>query len=206
MSTENTNIHQSLTAICVYMGSSPGSRPEYAQAAQLLGCTIAQNNLELVYGGGSVGLMGLTADAALAAGGKVFGVITEALKDMEVGHDGLSELAIVTDMHERKALMAARADAFVALPGGYGTLDEFFEIITWAQLGIHGKPCGLLNIDGYFDKLIEFMTHTVAERFVHDDQHSNLIIANTAAELLEGFSAHYHNPPASTQKWLDRNR
>ena len=196
--------HPALSAICVYMGSSRGSRPEYANAAHLLGTEIANAQLELVYGGGSVGLMGITADAALAGGGRVLGVITESLKDMEVGHDRLSELAVVPGMHERKALMAERADAFVALPGGFGTMDEFFEIITWAQLGIHGKPCGLLNIEGYFDKLIDFMTHSVNERFVHDDHHNNLIVASTPGELIAGFNAHYNNPPASAQKWIDR--
>ncbi len=201
-----TRNHPALSTVCVYMGSSPGSRPEYAAAAQLLGRKIAQQNLQLIYGGGSVGLMGITADAALSAGGRVIGVITDALQNMEVGHDGLSELAVVSGMHERKALMAARADAFVALPGGYGTMDEFFEIITWAQLGIHGKPCGLLNIEGYFDKLIDFMNHAVTERFVHSDHQNNLIVANAPEELLTSFSAYYHNPPASAQKWLDNNR
>jgi len=136
----------------------------------------------------------------------VIGVITEALQEMEVGHDGLSELAVVPGMHERKALMAERADAFVALPGGYGTMDEFFEIITWAQLGIHGKPCGLLNIEGYFDKLLDFMAYSVSERFVHSDHHNNLIIANTPTELLARFNDYYKNPPISVKKWLDRNR
>ncbi len=204
--TNHPALHPSLSAICVYMGSSSGNRPEYAQAAQALGTEIALHNLELVYGGGSVGLMGITADAALASGGRVLGVITEALKDMEVGHDQLSELAVVPGMHERKALMARRADAFVALPGGFGTMDEFFEIITWAQLGIHGKPCGLLNVEGYFDKLIEFMAHSVTERFVHGDHHNNLIVARTPAELIAGFNAHYHSPPASAQKWIDTPR
>lgn len=202
--THNAPTHPALSAVCVYMGSSPGNRPEYARAAESLGAEIARQNLELVYGGGSVGLMGITADAALAGGGKVLGVITEALKDMEVGHDNLSELAVVPGMHERKALMADRADAFVALPGGFGTMDEFFEIITWAQLGIHGKPCGLLNIEGYFDKLIDFLAHSVNERFVHDDHHSTLIVASSPDELLAGFNAHYHQPPAAAQKWIDR--
>lgn len=202
---QSEGIHPALSAICVYMGSSPGSRPEYTAAAHALGTEIAAQNLELVYGGGSVGLMGVTADAALAAGGRVFGIITESLKAMEVEHNELNELAVVPDMHERKAVMANRADAFVALPGGFGTLDEFFEIITWAQLGIHGKPCGLLNIEGYFDKLIEFMAHSVNERFVHNDNLNDLIIASTPTELLAGFNAHYANPPTTAQKWLDRN-
>ena len=195
-----------LSSVCVYMGSSPGARPEYAAAAASLGKEIAQSDLRLIYGGGSVGLMGITANAALENGGHVLGVITETLQNMEVGHDDLTELAVVRDMHERKAMMARHADAFVALPGGFGTLDEFFEIITWAQLGLHGKPCGLLNISGYFDALLEFLQHSVNERFVADHHHGGLIVATNPEELLAGFRAHYDTAsgPSTTGKWLDR--
>lgn len=134
----------------------------------------------------------------------MLGVITEQLKAMEVAHSGLTELAVVPGMHERKALMAKRADAFVALPGGFGTLDEFFEIITWAQLGIHNKPCGLLNIEGYFDPLLQFMTRSVACEFVQGEHLDNLVIASQADELLSGFAQHHENPPAKIEKWTDR--
>jgi len=193
-----------MKSVAVYMGSSRGNRPEYAAAATALGKAIAEAQLKLVYGGGSVGLMGITADATLRHGGQVLGVITQRLKEMEVAHTSLTELEVVPGMHERKALMAEQADAFVALPGGFGTLDEFFEIITWAQLHIHNKPCGLLNIHGYFDSLLEFMQHSVNEEFVHGDHHSNLIIADTPDDLLAGFAAHYANPPPAVQKWTDR--
>jgi len=202
--TQQTSNPASLRSVGVYMGSSRGNRPVYAQAARALGSAIAKAQLTLVYGGGSVGLMGITADAALAGGGEVLGVITEQLKTMEVEHRGLSELAVVPGMHERKALMAERADAFVALPGGFGTMDEFFEIITWAQLRIHSKPCGLLNIDGYFDSLLAFIEHSVHEEFVHGDHHNNLVVATTPAELLDGFRQHYQHPPAPVDKWTAR--
>lgn len=202
--TEPSSDLATLRSVAVYMGSSRGNKPAYASAAEALGKALADAQLQLVYGGGSVGLMGITADAVLAGGGRVLGVITEQLRDMEVGHTGLSELTVVPGMHERKALMAERADAFVALPGGFGTMDEFFEIITWAQLRIHNKPCGLLNINGYFDSLLEFIQHCVNEEFVHGDHHSNLIVANTPAELLAGFSNHYANPPAPADKWTNR--
>lgn len=202
--TTPSNQLQALRSVAVYMGSSRGNKSIYADAAQALGHALAAEQLTLVYGGGSVGLMGITADAVLAGGGQVLGVITEQLKDMEVEHRGLSELAVVPGMHERKALMAQRADAFVALPGGFGTMDEFFEIITWAQLRIHHKPCGLLNINGYFDALLEFIEHSVNEEFVHGNHHNNLIVAETPAELLAGFVNHYENPPAQVEKWTDR--
>ena len=202
--TQQTSTTAALQSVAVYMGSSRGNRPVYAQAARTLGGALADAQLTLVYGGGSVGLMGITADAVLARGGKVLGVITEQLKTMEVEHRGLSELAVVPGMHERKALMAERADAFVALPGGFGTMDEFFEIITWAQLRIHSKPCGLLNIDGYFDSLLAFIEHSVQEEFVHGAHHNNLIVATTPAELLDGFKRHYQAPPAPVDKWTDR--
>ena len=188
-----------LRSVCVYMGSSSGRRPAYQHAAAALGAEIAQRGAELVYGGGCVGLMGVTADAALAAGGAVHGVITRSLQRREVGHDGLTELHVVETMHERKAAMARRADAFVALPGGLGTLDEFFEIITWLQLGLHAKPCALLNVDGYFDGLITFLRHSVAERFVHEDHVARLIIEHDAGALLDAMQRFRASP---AQNWL----
>jgi len=193
-----------MKSIAVYMGSSRGNNPIYANAAESLGTAIAQQQLQLIYGGGSVGLMGITADAVLDGGGRVLGVITEKLKDMEVGHSALTELAVVPGMHERKALMADCADAFVALPGGFGTMDEFFEIITWAQLGIHNKPCGLLNVAGYFDPLLEFMTRSVADEFVHGQHLNNIQVATDPYALLSAFADHYADPPSQIEKWTDR--
>lgn len=193
-----------MKSVAVYMGSSRGNRPAYATAAHALGTALASKQLQLVYGGGSVGLMGITADAVLESGGEVLGVITQQLKEMEVAHNQLTELAVVPGMHERKALMAQRADAFVALPGGFGTLDEFFEIITWGQLRIHNKPCGLLNVEGYFDPLLGFLKRCVDDEFVQAHNYDNLIIANTPPELLQGFADHYENPPEQVEKWTDR--
>ena len=185
------------------MGSSPGRQPDYLAAATALGQSLAQQDLALIYGGGSVGLMGATADACLAAGGNVTGVITESLQRMEVGHDGLTKLEVVATMHERKALMAKQADAFVALPGGLGTLDEFFEILTWSQLGLHNKPCGLYNVAGYFDKLLAFIEHSVNERFVQGANQASIVVAQHSDELLDGLRERLNLPPAGP-KWLDR--
>lgn len=185
------------------MGSSPGRQADYLAAAQALGRSLAQQKLALVYGGGSVGLMGATADACLEAGGHVVGVITRSLARLEVGHDNLSELHVVETMHERKALMAERADAYVALPGGLGTLDEFFEILTWSQLGLHSKPCGLYNVSGYFDTLLQFIDHSVNERFVHAAHQETIVVARHSEELLDGLRARLNLPPAG-DKWLDR--
>ncbi|HVT75999.1 MAG TPA: TIGR00730 family Rossman fold protein, partial [Acidimicrobiales bacterium] len=155
-------------AVAVYCASSTGSDPRHAEVAAALGRALADHAIELVYGGGHVGLMGVVADAALAAGGRVTGVITESLMFAEVGHAGLSELLTVPTMHERKALMSARADAFVMLPGGYGTLDEFFEAVTWSQLGIHDKPCIILDPTGYYAPLMAFVDNAIAEGFVKE--------------------------------------
>ena len=155
-----------LKAICVYCGSSPGASPLYIQAAQDLGREIAERGIRLVYGGASVGLMGAVAKAALAAGGKVTGIIPRALFEQEVAFKNLDDLIVVDSMHIRKAKMAELADGFIALPGGYGTFDEFFEVLTWAQLGLHAKPCGLLNINHYYDHLLAFLDHSVNEMFV----------------------------------------
>ena len=152
-----------MKTVCVFTGSSTGNRAEYVDAARGFGRALASRGIALVYGGGHVGLMGVIADEVLAGGGRAIGVITEALLAKEVGHKGLTELRVVKTMHERKALMADIAEGFVAMPGGFGTLDEFFEAITWAQLGIHRKPCGLLNTHRYYDRLLDFIDHAVAE-------------------------------------------
>ena len=187
--------------ICVFAGSSRGAREDYAQAAQQLARELVARDCEVVYGGGKVGMMGVLADATLAAGGKVIGVIPKALLAKEVGHGGLTELRVVGSMHERKAMMAELSDGFIALPGGLGTMEEFFEVLTWAQLGLHAKPCGLLNVSGYFDRLLEFLDLTVSERFVKSE-HRALVITSTAPkELLERLAAYQ---PPRVEKWIDR--
>lgn len=189
-----------MKSICVYCGSSPGARPEYAHAAEALATELAGRGIAIIYGGSSKGIMGRLADAALAAGGRVVGVLPRSLIEKEVGHDGLHELHIVSSMHERKALMSELADGFIALPGGFGTLEEIIETITWAQLGFHAKPCGLLNVSGYFDALQQFIAHAVDEEFIRRQHHDILQVANTAAELLEKFAA-YRAPVI--EKWRD---
>ncbi|HEX6909842.1 MAG TPA: TIGR00730 family Rossman fold protein [Longimicrobium sp.] len=185
--------------ICVFCGSSPGGRPDYAQAAREMGAALAERGIGLVYGGGRVGLMGIVADAVMQAGGEVIGVIPEALLRREVGHGAITDLRVVGSMHERKALMADLADGFVAMPGGYGTFEEFCEVITWSQLGIHPKPCGLLNVGGYYAPLLAMFDHAVAEGFVRP-QHRELVLEETApAPLLERMRA--FEPPA-TEKWI----
>src|SRR4249920_4276830 len=187
--------------ICVFAGSSPGARPEYALAAQELGRALVARRLGVVYGGARVGLMGAVADTVLAGGGLVTGVIPEGLVTKEIAHDGLTELRVVASMHERKAMMNDLADGFIALPGGWGTLEEFFEVLTWAQLGLHRKPCGLLNVSGYYDRLLEFLDLTVEERFVKS-QHRALVITSTSpTDLLERFAT--YRPP-QVEKWIDR--
>jgi uncharacterized protein (TIGR00730 family) len=157
---------QSLERVCVFCGSNPGRDPVYLRAAAELGEVLARQGIGIVYGGGNVGLMGALADAALASGGRVIGVIPQGLLEREVGHRGVTELRVVDSMHTRKRQMAELSDAFVALPGGLGTLEELFEVLTWAQLGIHGKPCALLNVGGFFDPLLALLEHMIAERFV----------------------------------------
>src|SRR6188472_4282994 len=171
--------------ICVFAGSGAGARPEYRAAAEELGRTLAMRHVTVVFGGGHVGLMGALADAVLAGQGHVIGVIPERLVAREIAHTGLSDLRIVSSMHERKAMMADLADAFVALPGGWGTLEEFFEVLTWAQLGLHQKPCGLLNVGGYFDGLLAFLDHAVAERFVRAENGALVMVATSVDGLLD---------------------
>jgi hypothetical protein len=171
--------------IAVFCASAPGRKPEYLEAARELGRRMAERKHGLVYGGASVGTMGALADAALAAGGKVVGVIPGVIIDMEIAHRDLTELHIVGTMHERKALMAARADAFVALPGGYGTLDEFIEILTWAQLRIHAKPCVMVNVDGYYDPLLAFFDRAVEEGLIKPQNRSLVQVARDVSQALE---------------------
>ena len=172
-------------SIAVFCASASGANPVYIETARDLGQRIAERNYGLVYGGATVGTMGAVADAALAAGGKVIGVIPGVIIDLEIAHNGLTELHIVGTMHERKALMAERADAFVALPGGYGTLDEFIEILTWAQLRIHAKPCVMVNVGGYFDPLLAFFDRAVEEGMLKQQNRGLIQIARDAAEALE---------------------
>ncbi|MBS7811632.1 LOG family protein [Roseococcus pinisoli] len=188
--------------ICVFSGSSPGQVPEYREAAQALGTLLAQQNIGLVYGGAAVGLMGAVADAAQAAGGEVIGVIPHALVDREVAHTGLKDLRIVSSMHERKALMAELSDAFIALPGGIGTFEEIFEVWTWTKLGSHAKPCALLNVHGFYDSLLTFLDHVVAEGFLAPVHREMLLVADRADTLLDRLST-YRVP--SQPKWIGRD-
>jgi len=191
----------SLKSVCVFCGASPGARPIYHEAAAQLGCHIAERGLTLVYGGGAVGLMGVVADAALAAGGEVIGIIPQSLERAEIGHKGLSRLEVVDGMHARKARMAELADAFIALPGGLGTLEELFEVWTWGQLGYHAKPLGLLEVEGFYARLTDFLDHLVAERFVREQHRAILQIDASPAALLDRMSAWQ---PTAAPKWVDR--
>ena len=184
--------------ICVFAGSSSGVRPSYGEAARKVGAALTARNLGLVYGGGDVGLMGILADTILNAGGHVIGVIPAPLVEREVAHQGLSELRVVSSMHERKAQMAALADGFIALPGGLGTMEELFEIWTWAQLGIHRKPCGLLNVDGYYDPLLEFLARAVSQEFVEPKYRNMMVVEDSPEGLLDRFEA-YRSP--KVRKW-----
>lgn len=190
-----------LNTICVFCGSSYGLKPVYRAAAAELGELLAVGGLTLVYGGGSTGLMGTLADEALAAGGEVIGVIPHALVAKEVSHSGLSKLHVVDSMHERKAMMASLSDAFIALPGGFGTAEELSEILTWGQLGIHQKPVGLLNVDGFFDSLLEWLDHSTREGFIRPE-HRQLLLADTNPSRLLARVSAYEVPPV--EKWLDQ--
>jgi uncharacterized protein (TIGR00730 family) len=185
--------------ICVFCGSNPGGRPEYADAAREMGVALVERGIGLVYGGGGVGLMGIVADTVMHAGGEVIGVMPEALMRREVGQLDVTQLHIVGSMHERKAMMADLSDGFVAMPGGYGTFEEFCEVITWSQLGFHPKPCGLLNVAAYYAPLLAMFDHAVAERFVRP-QHRALVLEDTSpAALLEKMQAFV---PPSSEKWI----
>ena len=190
-----------MTRLCVYCGSSSGSQPEYTEAAEDLGRALVKRNIELVYGGASVGTMGVLANTVLAEGGRVIGIIPQALVDREVAHTGLSELRVVTSMHERKTLMAELSDGFIALPGGLGTLEELFEVLTWGQLGLHQKPCGLLNIRDYYRSLIDFLDHAVGEEFIKAVHRAMLLVEERPDRLLQRFER-YHAPRVA--KWVDR--
>lgn len=189
--------------VCVFCGSSLGAQPGYAEAARQLGRGLAERGLGLVYGGAREGLMGKVADGALEAGGRVVGVIPTSLQSREISHTGLSELHVVGSMHERKALMADLSDAFIALPGGIGTLDELCEIITWAQLGLHQKGIALLNISGYYDPFIQFLDHTVREGFIKASQRKRLLVDSDPDSLLDFLLT--YRPPA-TNKWMDADQ
>jgi uncharacterized protein (TIGR00730 family) len=188
-----------MKTVCVYCGSSPGRLPEYREAARLLGNEIAKRGLGLVYGGASVGVMGAVADAVLEQSGQAIGVIPSSLATKEVSHGGLDELIVVSSMHERKAKMAELSDGFIALPGGWGTIEEIFEMLTWAQLGFHEKPCGLLNIASYYDHLFAFLENAIEQRFVKEEFRPMIMIEQTADSLLDRFQ-HYRAP--KVRKWI----
>jgi len=190
-----------LKRVCVFLGSSPGARPVYAEAAREFAAELVARDLALVYGGGRVGLMGILADAVLAAGGHVIGVIPAILVDLEVAHEGLPDLRVVASMHERKALMADLSDAFVSLPGGLGTFEEFFEVLTWGQLGMHRKPCALLEVGGYWATLRAMLANAVEERFLRPESLDLLLVSESPAALLDACADHRPPPVA---KWLDR--
>ncbi|MEI2415297.1 TIGR00730 family Rossman fold protein [Orrella sp. JC864] len=190
-------------SLCIYCGSNPGRQPVYEQAARELGTHMARRGIELVYGGASVGIMGVIADAVLQAGGRVTGVIPESLVRKELAHQGLTALHVTGSMHERKRMMADLSDGFVALPGGAGTLEELFEIWTWAQLGHHDKPCAVYNVAGYYDLLARFLDHTVAEQFVKPEHRQMLVVEHEPQALLERLEA-YEAPRVT--KWIGRGQ
>jgi uncharacterized protein (TIGR00730 family) len=188
--------------ICVFCGSSAGNQPQYRVCAETLGTELTRRQIGLVYGGGNVGLMGAIADAVLKAGGEAIGVIPEHLMTREIGHSRLTKLHIVHSMHERKALMADLSDAFIALPGGFGTLEEFFEVLTWSQLGLHAKPCGIVNLLGYYTPLLQMLDHAVDERFLKPQNRALVLARETPSELLQAFEDWR---PVHVEKWLDRD-
>ena len=188
--------------ICVFCGSSVGSRPEYEHAAREMGKVLAYRGIALVYGGGNVGLMGVIADAALDAGGQVIGIIPHSLNEREIAHTGVTDLRVVDSMHERKAMMADLSDAFIAMPGGVGTFEEFFEVVTWTQLGVHRKPCGLLNVAGFYTPLVEFIDRTVLEGFIRPVHRAAIVVDSDPVRLLEKLSS--VNLP-DVPKWIRRD-
>ncbi|MGH7807260.1 MAG: TIGR00730 family Rossman fold protein [Thermodesulfobacteriota bacterium] len=186
--------------ICVFCGSSNGIQRVYSEAARAVGVALARRNIGLVYGGGGIGLMSAVAEAVIKEGGEVIGVIPQALFSKEVAHQGLKDLRVVGSMHERKALMAELSDGFIALPGGYGTLEEFCEVLTWAQLGFHRKPCGILNVEGFYNQLLLFLDHAVSEGFVHE-LHRSLVLEDQDPERLLDRLMSYK--PPLLDKWID---
>jgi len=192
-----------LKNICVYLGSNAGRTPVYVEQARGLGRELARRGIGLVYGGSNVGLMGALADAALEAGGRVVGILPERLQAKEVALLGLTELHIVATMHERKRMMSEMSDGFIALPGGAGTLEEIFETWTWAQLGFHAKPCGLLNIAGYYDKLAAFLDHAAQERFMREEHRAMLMVESSPAALLDRYAAYQ---PPTVSKWITEGK
>jgi uncharacterized protein (TIGR00730 family) len=191
---------RTIRRVCVYCGSNTGSRPAFAVAAAGLGRLLADQGIGVVYGGAAVGLMGIVADATLEAGGEVIGVMPDKLFDHEIGHDGLTELRVVASMHERKALMSELADAFIALPGGYGTIEEVVEAVTWTQLGIHDKPVGLLDVDGYFEQLVAFLDRAVGDELLRPDSRALLLHDDDGPRLLERLRSTSRDVGP---KWLD---
>jgi hypothetical protein len=185
--------------LCVFCGSSHGNKPVYTDIARQTGAALARRKIALVYGGGQIGLMGVVADGALEAGGEVIGVIPQALATKELAHAGLTKLHVVSSMHERKALMAELSDGFIALPGGFGTLDEFCEILTWAQLGLHAHPCGVLNVEKYFDPLLEQLDRAVAEGFLAPKHRTLVLKATNPDELIDAFE-HFKSP--KLKQWI----
>jgi len=194
---------RNLSSVGVYCASSRGVDPCFADAAESLGRLLARRDIRLVYGGGRVGLMGVLANAALADGGVVHGVITQALKDKEVAHLGVTTLQVVTTMHERKAAMVDESDAFVMLPGGFGTLDEFFEVLTWSQLGIHVKPCGILNVSGFFNPLLELFELATRQRFLRAEHRDMVVIEADPESMIDRLGSW---APMIVDKWLDRDQ
>ncbi len=193
-----------MKALCVFCGSSPGSDPDFADMARALGTRLAERGIGLVYGGGNVGLMGIVADACLEAGGEVQGVIPEHLLELELAHQGVTKLHVVGSMHERKALMNELADGFISLPGGIGTLEEMFETLTWSQLGIQEKPCGLLDVDGYFSSLREFLDRMVEKRFLLAEHRDLLLVDDEPDRLIDRMQV-FERPGPGIEKWVDRH-
>jgi len=191
-----------INSICVYCGSSPGRIEAYGSAGCALAKSLVSRNIRLVYGGAGIGIMGMVADQVLKLGGQAIGVIPKALAHKEVAHKNLTELHVTQSMHERKMLMAELSDGFIALPGGIGTLEELFEIWTWAQLGFHNKPCGLLNVEGYYDSLIGFLDHVLAEQFVKKDHHAMLIVETNPDALLDRY---INYQPAAVRHWVGKD-
>lgn len=191
-----------MPSLCVFCGSSFGDNPAYRSAAEEMGWALVRHGWGLVYGGGSIGLMGVVADSVMAAGGHVIGVIPQKLAIVELLHRGVPDMRVVPSMHDRKALMAELSDGFIALPGGYGTLEELFEVITWAQLGIHSKPIGILNVLGYYDGLLQFVDHAINERFMKPAHRDLFVVATDVDELLGKLATH-HIP--STPKWISED-